>query len=194
MINSGFPGDRATNRLLMPQSFENPTLLSDPPSSKNLNSPFLSYLLIMDNVLGKKLSLIAFQQILQNNLQHQHDFFKKASWNQVHWRIPIRLKLILLINQFPPHNPMWETPIFLQNYRAVTEIIFKLFKKKETYFLHFLNVQVTAHSSFNISLYYGIYPKSKDKYPFNSQSGIFWFISQKPSCITAGKVCKFVHS
>ena len=104
-------------------------------------------------------------------MQHQHNFFKKASWNQIHSRIAIRLKLTSLISQFPPHNPMWETLTFLQNYRAVTEIIFKLFKKK-TDFWHFLNVQVLAHSFLNISIYhYGIYTKSKDKYPFNSQSG-----------------------
>ena len=63
-------------------------------------------------------------------------FSIKANWNQVHWRIAIKLKLISLINQFPPHNLMWETLTFLQNYRAVTEIIFKLFKK-ETHFCIF---------------------------------------------------------
>ena len=83
----------------------------------------------------------------------------------------MRLKLTSLISQFPPNNPMWETLTFLQNYKAVTKIFFKLFKK-ETDFWYFLNVQVLAHSSLNISMYYyGVYPKSKDKYSFKSQSG-----------------------
>ena len=192
MINSEFPGDRTSNPLSCLKILKFQPFIRSTPSKKP-NSPFLSYLLIMGNLLGKKLFLVAFQQILQNNLQHQHDFFKKASWNQFHWRIAIKLKLISLINQFPPYNPMWETLTFSQNYRAVIEIIFKLFKKW-TDFLHFLNVQVLTHSSLNISLYHhGVYPKSKDKYPFNRQSGVLWFISQKPSCITVGKVCKFVH-
>ena len=127
--------------------------------------------------IGKKLSLIAFQKILQNNLQHQHNFFKKASWNQIHSRIAIRLKLTALIIQFPPHNPMWETLTFLQSYRSVTETIFKLFKK-ETDFLDFLNVQVLVHSFLNISIYYyGIYPKSKDRYPLLASLGFLVYFT-----------------
>ena len=79
--------------------------------------------------------------------------------------------LTSLTSQILPLYPMWENLTFLQNYRAVTEIILKLFKKKTDFWL-FLNVQILAHSFLKISIYYyGIYPKSIDKYPFNSHSG-----------------------
>ena len=66
----------------MSQNFGNPTLLSDPPLLQKTKFPISFIPLDHGQHIEKKLSLVAFQQILQNNLQHQQNFFKKASWNK----------------------------------------------------------------------------------------------------------------
>ena len=87
---------------------------------------------------------------------------------------------------------MWETLTFLQNYRAVTEIIFKSFKKKQLFCIFWMSVSLFIVFLTFPYIYHGIYPKFKDTFLFNDSLCFPGLFHKKPSCITAVSLSSFL--